>query len=370
MMRVVITGGGTGGHLYPALAVAEALQHDSDVSALLYIGNHGRKEATLVPQYGIRFEGLAFSGMPRGARLGILPWSWQLARAFGRARCLLKAFRPDVVFATGGYVTAPVLLAAMALGVPYVLHEPDAYPGLVNRVMARWAAQMTCAFGKARERLTTRQLHVTGNPLRSRIGQVPREEALGRLDLPFSLEKPVLLVTGGSQGARRLNDALISALPALIETLGFQILHQTGDALFDEVNAQCPPAYREHPAYVPSAFIGDMASALALADVAVCRSGSMTLSEMYRGGIPTILAPYPYAAADHQRMNALASQEAGASVMVEDAAFTGDALTALLSELMREPTRLTAMRAAATRLAHPDATRDVVGILKNVVQHT
>lgn len=368
MARIVVTGGGTGGHLYPALAVVEVLQQDPGIEAILYIGNANRKEAQLVPQYGIPFEGLTFSGMPRRLSPKLLSWGWELIRAFLQARSALQRFRPHAVLGTGGYVTAPVLLAARSLGIPYIVHEPDAYPGLVNRVMARGASGVTCAFTGARTRLKTKNLTVTGNPLRSRIGSIEKEEALANLRLPLSLTRPILLVTGGSQGARRINQGVIEALPTLIDELGLQIIHQTGETLFDEVCSQCPPTYRNHDAYHPMPFIADMASTLALADVAVCRSGSMTLSEMYRGHIPTILVPYPYAAADHQRQNALASQQAGASIMVEDDQFTGDTLVTVLSQMFSSPETLVAMRQGAEALAAPNATMAVISILKSVMR--
>jgi UDP-N-acetylglucosamine--N-acetylmuramyl-(pentapeptide) pyrophosphoryl-undecaprenol N-acetylglucosamine transferase len=364
-MRVVITGGGTGGHLYPALAVAEALQKDSTIEDLLYIGNTHRRESELIPQYGIPFEGLLFSGMPRGLNLGLLKWVKELGLAFFSARRILKRFTPDVVFGTGGYITAPVLLAARSLGIPYVVHEPDAYPGLVNRLMGRWATQMTCAFEKAQSRLKTRQLHVTGNPLRSQIGLGDREQALASLNLPFSLEQPILLVTGGSQGARKINQGLLEALPTLIDQLHFQIIHQTGETLFEEVLAACPLDYLNHPGYYRAPFITDMASVLALADIAICRSGSMSLSEMYQGGIPTILVPYPYAAADHQRQNALASQASGASLMIEDADFAGPTLLSVITPLIQDKAHFSTMQHAATALSTPHATKTVIAVIKS-----
>lgn len=366
MIRVVITGGGTGGHLYPALAVAEALKADPEVSDLLYIGNVDRKEAELVPQHGIGFAGIRFSGMPRRISPAMVGWGISLIQSWREARRLIQSFSPQVVFGTGGYVTAPVLLAALSLGVPYVIHEPDAYPGLVNRVMARWAGAVTCAFGRARERLKTGRFYETGNPLRGQMGQISREEALAILELPFSLEKPIVLVTGGSQGARRINQAVIEALPHLIDAMGVQVLHQTGEKLYEETLNQCSQACREHPAYWVAPFITQMAAALALADVAVCRAGSMTLSEMYQAGIPTILVPYPFAAADHQRQNALASQVAGASRVIEDSQLTGTSLVAVLEELMESPAVLAQMRQASQRLSHPDATARVVEIIKSV----
>ncbi len=366
MTRIIVTGGGTGGHLYPALAVVEGLQKDSSIESILYIGNKAKKEADIIPQLGIRFVGLTFSGMPRGKNLSIVPWFFQLLSAASHARRIMQEFKPHVVFGTGGYITAPVLLAALSLKIPYVVHEPDAHPGLVNRVMGRWAARMTCAFDDARQRLKTSHLTVTGNPLRSDIGQIAREVALKNLNLPFTLEKPILLITGGSQGARTLNNAVLDALPQLISELNLQVMHQTGEKLYEEVKGQCPESYQNHPAYWVQPFITDMASTLALANMAVCRSGSMTLSEMYRGHIPTILVPYPYAAADHQRQNALASQRSGASVMIEDAEFTEERLVSTLRELLVDQSHLEAMKQAAASLSAPQATEEVIQRIQSV----
>lgn len=364
--RIVVTGGGTGGHLYPALAVCESLKEQPWVEKLLYIGNIGKKESLLIPEHGIAFEGLVFSGMPRGIDFRLFPWFATLLSSFLKARHILKQFAPQVVFGTGGYVTAPVLLAAKSLGIPFVIHEPDAHPGMVNRKMAPWATAVTCAFEEARTRLKTKALFVTGNPLRNAIGNISKAEALERLNPGFSLERPILLITGGSQGARKINQAVLEALPGIIGELNLQIIHQTGESLYEEVLMACPEAYRHHSGYWVRPFIQDMASVLALADLAVCRSGSMTLSEMYRAEIPMILVPYPYAAADHQRKNAIASQRAGASVMIEDADLSGPTLLHQVKTLLHEKGVLQGMKRVAHDLASPRATETIVDLLHHV----
>ncbi len=365
MKRVVITGGGTGGHVYPALAVAEALKQDPEIEDILYIGNIGKTEANLIPQHGFRFEGLSFSGMPRGLNLRIFPWAGSLVTSMFRARQILHRFQPDVAFGTGGYVTGPVLMAARSLNIPYVIHEPDAHPGLVNRVTAQWASAVTCAFADAQKALKNNNIIVTGNPLRSGIGLLNKAEGLARLNLPFTPEKPVLLITGGSQGARKINQGVLEALPQLIDDLGYQVIHQTGEKLYAEVRQQCPASYLDNPYYYFAPFIKDMAATLAVADIAICRSGSMTLSEMYQAHIPTILVPYPFAAADHQRKNALASQNAGASRMILDSDFSGASLLTLLTELNASPSQLQTMAHAAETLATPHATRDVIQVIRH-----
>jgi UDP-N-acetylglucosamine--N-acetylmuramyl-(pentapeptide) pyrophosphoryl-undecaprenol N-acetylglucosamine transferase len=373
-MRLVVTGGGTGGHIYPALAVAEVMQADPAVEAVQYIGKTGGLESDLVPQSGIPFQGLAFYGMPRGKSpllpFQLLAWFLKLQQAKAHARQMLQAFRPQVVFGTGGYVSAPVLMAAKSLKIPYVVHEPDAQPGLVNRLMSRSAAIITTSFSEGADRLKhspTQQVLVTGNPIRGSIGHLDKAQALAMLGLLWSSEKPVLLVTGGSQGARRINTAIVEALPILLDEFGFAVAHLTGKNLYEETLAALDttdPALKQRSSYWVQPYSAQMAALLALADVAVCRAGSLSLSEMYVCGVPTVLVPYPFAAADHQRKNAQASVRAGASLMLEDGECTGERLVQALRPLVEQPAKREAMRHAALRLGHPQATEEIVACLK------
>lgn len=369
-MRIVITGGGTGGHIYPALAVAESLKADPEVDSILYIGNRTSLERELVPQAGFAFESIVFHGMPRKPGVALLKWFWELGRAVGDAKALLIREKPDVVFGTGGYVSAPVLMAAKSLGIPYLIHEPDAHPGLVNRLMSRWADQVTAAFTESHAMLKGKRFTATGNPLRGKIhtlagpDRIAKAEALRQLDLPWPADRPVLLVVGGSQGARSLNHAVIGALPVLIGEMGFRIIHQTGAKLYEEAMAEVPEAYRNHPDYCLRPFYPEMWQALAAADLAVCRAGSLTLSEMYLSGIPTVLVPYPFAAADHQRKNAMASVAAGASEMILDHDCTAERLVSVLKRLSGDPEKLNKMKAACRTLAHPEATDAITNAIK------
>lgn len=375
-MRLVVTGGGTGGHIYPALAVAELLKGDLSVEAITYIGKSGGLESELVPQSGIAFEGIEFYGMPRGKNpmlpFKLLAWALKLKQAKAHAKTILKRLKPDVVFGTGGYVSAPVLMAAHCLKIPYVVHEPDAQPGLVNRLMSRNARVITTSFSEGAERLKhkpNQEVLVTGNPIRGTIGGLAKAEALSYLGLDWPLNKPVLLVTGGSQGSRRLNAAVVEALPVLLHEMGFAVAHLTGKKLYEEtvqaLNAM-HPALAGNAAYWVQPYSAQMAALLALADLAVCRAGSLSLSEMYLCGIPTVLVPYPFAASDHQRKNAQASVRAGASLMIEDADCTGLHLTEALRPLMENAARREQMRNTALSLGHPNATQEIAACLKRI----
>jgi UDP-N-acetylglucosamine--N-acetylmuramyl-(pentapeptide) pyrophosphoryl-undecaprenol N-acetylglucosamine transferase len=381
-MNFIVTGGGTGGHIYPALAVAACLLENPDVESVVYIGKTGALESELAPQAGLPFNGITFYGMPRGkspiALVKILLWTGHLSRACLQAMAYLKANRPDVVFGTGGYVSAPVLLAAKFLKIPFAIHEPDAQPGLANRLMGRYADLITTSFSVGAEKLqhNPRQtVRITGNPIRKELGQLfsqaEKNQARAQLGEHWPVERPILLVTGGSQGARRLNLALVEALPTLLEEWRIGVLHLTGRKLYEETMAALDaidPALRHHCAYQVLPFNHDMASWLTIADVALCRAGSLSLSEMYACGLPTLLVPYPFAAADHQRRNAEASVEAGASFMLEDSSFTGAALLEKLEPLFKNPTTYATMRQTTLALAHPEATQAIAQSLRSLAQ--
>jgi UDP-N-acetylglucosamine--N-acetylmuramyl-(pentapeptide) pyrophosphoryl-undecaprenol N-acetylglucosamine transferase len=356
MAHVVITGGGTGGHITPALAVARQLGlHSVTVS---YMGNPTGLEKTLAQQQNLPFYGVPFSGMPRQPGLAMLTWGISLLKAIGQAQQHLKQIQPDAVFGTGGYVAAPVLLAAKSMGIPYAIHEADANPGLVSKLTARWAKHVTVAFDGAVPHLANPHITVTGNPVRDGLGQLSQPEAAEKLRPAWVLHLesglPVVLVMGGSQGARRLNQALVGALSGLLPQC--LLVHQTGSKLFEETMATVPNAWREHPHYWPVPFIDDMPAMLSLANVAVCRAGSLTLSELFVAGLPSILVPYPYAAANHQMKNALAVQTAGAAWLVEDSNLTSELMIETLKKLLHSVDHRAQMAEAAKTLAKPHAT--------------
>jgi UDP-N-acetylglucosamine--N-acetylmuramyl-(pentapeptide) pyrophosphoryl-undecaprenol N-acetylglucosamine transferase len=361
-LRVLVTGGGTGGHVFPALAVIEALSQAN--AQFYYVGNHHRMEAHLIPEKGLPFKGLSFSGLPQ-KKTGFVLWGFQLLWAIVSLLPLFWTFRPQVVFATGGYVTAPVLLVAMLTRTPYVLHEPDAHPGKVNRVFARWAAHVTCGFFAAAEDLHAKEVTPTGNPLRPGIldANPSQEIACEALGLTFQAKRKTLLVLGGSLGAQRLNEIVQAALPELTTTLGLQVLHQVGEAHYESYQKGLSERDATRADYAYRPFLTDMASAYALADIVLCRAGALTLSELYAAGKPSILVPYPYAAADHQTQNAKTAADAGAAVWIADSELTREALLRQLRDWLVSPEALERMSQAAHRLARPRATRDIAAIV-------
>ena len=372
--RIVLTGGGTGGHLYPALALAEGLKSHPTVEALLYIGNANSLEAKKVPEAGLHFEAVPFRGMPRGKNpFKLLGWLWALNQAIKQAKQKLQAFNATAVIGTGGYVAAPVLAAAQQLKIPYFIHEPDAVPGLVNKLMAKGALSVTGAFpnrakglGIPEDRYT-----FTGNPLRGNFSSLSKPDALQQLGLTeWATEKPILVIVGGSQGARTLNTAVVKALPQLIGDCNLQVLHQCGEKLWEETQAlyheQSATAWGDELtqklalAYHCRPFFDGMDVLWAVADLAVCRAGSLTLSELYLSGTPAILVPYPYAAANHQEANARLSEAEGASVLLLDADCTPDTIVSCVQKLLENAAQLATMKTHALRLAKPTATQTII----------
>jgi UDP-N-acetylglucosamine--N-acetylmuramyl-(pentapeptide) pyrophosphoryl-undecaprenol N-acetylglucosamine transferase len=374
-LSIVLTGGGTGGHLYPALAIADALVRDFGVplQSLTYIGNEQSLESQKVPTRGIPFLPLVSHGMPRTKNLWrLMQWAFEMMKATAQAVRYLKALQTQVVIGTGGYVAGPVLQAAQILKIPFLVHESDTVPGLVNRLMAPKAHAVTAAFAEAQSALkvSAERFHHTGNPIDSRVGQLTKQEALSLLSsiLPNSWheEDRILLVLGGSQGAVRLNDAVFEALDALVES-GWKIVHQCGTKHFkayqNTLNLKYGTITPFQYDYVYLPFIEDMPTLWGLVDYAVCRAGSMTLSELFASRTPAVLVPYPHASQNHQEVNAQFVVRQGAGVMLKDAELNGESLFHALQDLKSQTEASSHVHDALESLAKPHASHAIVHLL-------
>lgn len=361
-MRIVITGGGTGGHLYPGLAIAEAIRRMAPGAGILFVGG-GRLDARVVPSEGWPFRAIAGRGLPRRPSPGAVVALAANARGFAQAFRLLWRHRPDVVVATGGYVCAPVGAAAAVLGIPLVLQEQNIRPGLTNRLLARWAQWVSVPHADAARGLRARRVELTGVPLRRRALEGDRSRALARWDLePGRL---TLLVLGGSQGAHSLNKATARLVDLLMYEERLQILHQTGAADLAWVREAI--GHREHvgpPAvrHVARAFLDPIGDAYACADLVLCRAGASTLAEVTAWGLPAVVVPYPYAGG-HQEDNAAILVRAGAALRVADADLTGARLAELVGTLLADSARRAAMAQASRALGHPEAAERVAGLV-------
>lgn len=362
-MRLVIAGGGTGGHIYPALAVARSLRARHDAAELAWIGGHRGLEASIVPAAGIPFQRLVLRSL-RSVDLDahVVLDPLRLGASVPQAAAILSRERPAAIFTTGGYVAIPVLLAAAPLGIPVVLWDGNVIPGRAVRATARLADVIAVSFEATCEALaaSTRGIpcYLTGTPIRD-TSTIDREAARAKLGIPLGMR--VMLIFGGSQAVRRFNAAVAEALPRLVERVA--VVHVTGDDGYAGALAgrEALPADRRDR-YMPFPFLrDDMLTALAAADLVVGRAGSSTLAEVTALGLPIVVVPYPHAAG-HQVANARQLVEAGAGRLVEDAAFDAGALLEAAA-LLDDPVAHLEMSAAARALGRPgaaDAVADLV----------
>jgi UDP-N-acetylglucosamine--N-acetylmuramyl-(pentapeptide) pyrophosphoryl-undecaprenol N-acetylglucosamine transferase len=362
-MRLLIAGGGTGGHIYPALAVARSLRARPDAAELAWLGGHRGLEASLVPAAGIPFHRLVLRSLRTvGLDIHAVLDPVRLGASVPQAAAILARTRPAAIFTTGGYVAVPVLLAAAPLGIPVVLWDGNVIPGRAVRATARLADVLAVSFGATCEALRSaapdRPCYVTGTPIRD-TSAIDRSSARTRLKL--GPDDRVLLIFGGSQAVRRFNGAVAAALPRLVERV--IVIHVTGEEGYAAALAgreQLPEALRGR--YRPHPFLrDDMLAALAAADLVVGRAGSSTLAEVSALGLPMIVVPYPHAAG-HQRANARQLVEAGAGRLIDDSDFDAAALISAAA-LLDDDEAHRAMSAAARSLGRPgaaDAVADLV----------
>lgn len=366
--RFVLTGGGTGGHIYPALAVAEQLKDDPDLEAILYIGAKGHLEEKLAAERGLDFVALDVSGLPRKLSGKLLSWPFQFTASVFDARRILLDFAPSAVLGTGGYASAPALAAARLLGIPYAIHEPDAHPGLVNRMLSGGASLVSCGMQGAHSRLKPKhgRIIVNGNPVgKSFLAPLKRDAACAVLGLRSDLK--TVLVTGGSQGARALNDAVIGALPKLLELdPPIQIIHQVGSKNIHECKETMDPLTLNNSRYFLRDYFDDLAVAYAASDLAICRAGAMTVSELSVMGTPAIFVPYPFAAADHQTHNARYMASKGAAQLIAQSQLSPDSLYKEIVEILMNDDRLRQMRKAMSGEGKAQAARDLSSQLKEL----
>jgi len=361
-VRVVIAGGGTGGHLFPALAVHEALQRSRPGTRTLFVGAATGLEAAILPRLGHAFHGLPVrqvKGASWGGKAKALLGLPSVVREAGR---LLREFQAEAVLGVGGYASFPTVLAARLRRIPTVLHEQNAYPGLANRWLGRLASAVAVSFPRAAGFFPAARVEVTGNPVRADIRPGDAREA--RLRLGLSPRRFTIFIFGGSQGAHRLNEGSMQALPLLTaDREQIQFLHGTGERDLAAVRQAYAHGGFEARA---EAFFQDMATAYQAADFVIGRAGASTVFELAAVGKPALLVPYPFAANDHQRLNAEAAIAAGAAWLVPDGYCDGRRIAASIQAAREKPEQLRRMGEAAQKLARPDAAERIVALLERV----
>jgi UDP-N-acetylglucosamine--N-acetylmuramyl-(pentapeptide) pyrophosphoryl-undecaprenol N-acetylglucosamine transferase len=351
----LFAGGGTGGHLYPAVAIADELRSLCPDAEIVFAGTKGKIEEQVVPRRGYRFVPIWISGFRRTFTPGTFLFPLKLIVATLQSLILIRKLRPAVVVGTGGYVCGPPVFAASMLGVPTLIQEQNSYPGVTSRLLARHASEVHITFESSRRYLKRQDnVKVSGNPVRSAVGTVSRQE--GAEFFRLQPDRTTLLVFGGSLGATSLNKAMLRILPGIIAR-DVQVIWQTGQGDYTMAREFVLTAGENVAGQTRvHRFIERMENAYAACDLALCRSGASTIAELTLAGIPSVLVPYPHAAADHQTENARAMAEGGAAVMCKDSELeTG--LLPLVQELLDDPARRQAMGRKAKMLAKPDAAR-------------
>ncbi len=360
--RVVIAGGGTGGHLFPGLAIAEEIEKRWPAE-IVFIGTDYGIESKVLPGTHYRLKKIWMRGLRRKITPGNLLFPLRLMISLVQCALFFLLFRPDVIIGTGGYVSGPALMAGLTLGIHTVIQEQNSYPGLVNRLLGKWVDQVHITYADSRPYFAKQpHVYLSGNPLRQNLKGVEKAQALKLFNLKSN--QITLLVFGGSQGAHAINLAILECLDNLMKIPELQILWSTGQNDFELIKSKCRN-FADRIRVFP--FIENMAAAYAVADFVVSRAGAMTLAEITYCGLPAILIPYPFAAEGHQEFNARTLEKAGAARVILEKNLNGRVLCEAIQKLARDHQTRRAMAEASQRLARPDAARCIVNGIARLI---
>ncbi|NPA37713.1 MAG: undecaprenyldiphospho-muramoylpentapeptide beta-N-acetylglucosaminyltransferase [Chlorobi bacterium] len=347
-MKIIISGGGTGGHIFPAIAIANAVKEAKPDAEILFVGAKGKMEMEKVPAAGYKITGLTVAGLQRRLTLKNLLFPFKLLAGMWQARKVVREFKPDVAVGVGGYASGPVLRVASGKGIPCLLQEQNSYPGMTNKILSKKAKKICVAYPEMERFFPTEKIVLTGNPVRQDITvKADREEAFRHFGLESG--KKTILVIGGSLGARSVNEGIMNGLKDLDDDV--QILWQTGKYYFNEIEKKVSEKNTGNVKILP--FIKEMAYAYAVADVVISRAGALSVSEIAIAGKPAIFVPSPNVAEDHQTKNAMVMVENDAALMVKDD--ETDTLAGKAVEMLNDKALLEKLAGNIKKYAKPDA---------------
>ena len=359
-MKIIVSGGGTGGHIYPALTLIDAIKNKRPDAEFLYVGTEKGLEADIVPKAGINFTALKLEGgLERRFTLENISRAANAVLSIKRASDIVKKFKPNAVVGTGGYVCGPILLAASLMKVPTLIQEQNAVAGVTNKILSKFVNKIAVGTRDALKNFPPDKTTYTGNPIRSEVLAAKREDGLK--EFKFTDDKPIVLISGGSRGARSINEAMIDVLKSAAQKNSAQFLHVTGKGEFDSVTQRLSDLNAPNIKVVP--YLYNMPTAMAMADLAIFRAGATGLAELTARGVPAILIPYPYAAENHQEFNARALVEAGAARMILNKDLTAEILSKQIDELLASPEKLKSMAAASLSLGKPNAANEIADLI-------
>lgn len=361
-MRVIISGGGTGGHIYPAITIANEVAKLAGNCEILFVGTKHGLEADIVPKEGFPFATIEVRGLERRLSWKNVQTLFATIGSVWHAAQIIKKFRPDVVIGTGGYVCGPVLLAASLLKIPTIIQEQNVIPGITNKILSRFVDKIALGYREAAGYFSCRseKITVTGNPIRPEVMTASRESGVAEIQLDPA--KLTVLVVGGSRGARSINNAMFGVYRYFSNNQRIQILHVTGQSEYNSIVDNIKQSGIEISSggnIIIKPYLYNMPVALASADVAVFRAGAVGLAELTARGIPAILIPYPYAAENHQEFNARALEKQGAAIVIADKELTDGKLIEALERLLDHPEVLSNMAKKSKELGRPQAAQAI-----------
>ena len=361
MKKIVLCGGGTGGHVFPNIAISELLKNQG--CDLFYIGVNGKIEEKLCEENKIDFYGYEFSGFPRKLQKEILTWPFNLLKAVSKAKVYLKHFKPDLVFGTGGYSSAPVFIAAKRLNIPYIVHNLDVRFGLANKFCAHGASLVTLGFSANSDSLKNIAYFVTGNPIRKNFTGIKNQDKESIFkEFKLDSKKKTIFVIGGSQGANALNEAILEILKELILNNHIQVIHQTGETRHEAFTKRTPVKVCETTSYIPKPFFDNPEKCYHIADLIISRSGAMTTTEITTLGKPAIFIPYPFAG-NHQEANINHLVATGGAILIRQKDLTSKLLLNTVLDTITNESKLIEMSKITKSFAKPDASEEIVRLI-------
>jgi UDP-N-acetylglucosamine--N-acetylmuramyl-(pentapeptide) pyrophosphoryl-undecaprenol N-acetylglucosamine transferase len=363
-MKIAVSGGGTGGHIYPALALIREIQKQHNDTQVLYIGTLNGLESKIVPKENIPFKSIHITGFRRKLSFENVKTVLRFIKGVRDSRKILKEFKPDIVVGTGGYVCGPVVYAAAKLRIPTIIHEQNSVPGLTNKFLSRYVDRIAICFEQARDFFPREKTVFTGNP---RASEVLNQDGIkGRLSIGLSTTMPSVLIFGGSRGAKPINEAVIKSLP---EFAGkpYQVLYVTGDVHYDEVKKEVELVGNPKNVVIKP-FIHNMPEVLAGMDLVVSRAGATTLAEITSLGIPSVLIPSPYVTNNHQEKNASSLSEHGAAKVLLEKDLTGNSLITNIDRILLNKEILKEMKVNSKKIGVPDSASRMYNMMKEVIK--
>ena len=361
--RLIVSGGGTGGHIFPAIAIADAFKRRHPDAEILFVGAKGRMEMDRVPKAGYPIEGLWISGFKRELSLDNLSFPFKLISSLCKAKKILKKFKPDAVVGVGGFASGPTMRKATSLGIPVIIQEQNSFPGVTNKIVAPKAAKICVAYEGMEKWFPKDKIVMTGNPLRNNVVSIEGKHDEGAKFFGLNPEKPIILLVGGSQGALGINKG-ISAKLAMFKDVDYQMIWQTGKLYIEQAQKEIAELGLESKVK-PTVFIDRMDLAYACADVVISRAGAMSISELSLVKKAVVFVPLPTAAEDHQTKNAQSLVDKNAAIMVKNSE-TPEKLLPTVFELLKDEEKICEMQKNIAKFARPNAAEDVVSEIDKV----